>query len=658
MATLFSIVTMLSMGLALECIFQEDLSSCKPGREIALFKYYGSQKYILQPRELQDDQTSMNFGEKCQKITDCLGKNLHKYLNFHLQDFANTNVPQCLQEYCEFMNTTEFCCSEKITSSTDASSTFTIQIATDKEIANPVCSIGLSKAVQSTIYLKCSWQKEYVGINSTITISGLENNGKANCNGTLEGNLQMMNLSPWELLHNQSQAYCSLQIPSIKSQPKCDYSQFINPQVRVVSVGEYVNVTCPQDSSLLTWKIITHNESLNLNVSSLTIVYLAKRVYENGFIIMCTLKSGYEETVLGMGKVIVREKTEVLSETTTNISTADAYNSSEHCCETFMTTTTTHTIAASSEQYMYVISIPATVLFVLVVAALFILQYCFINKKSSHKSCMKQEGRKISKSTPMDHDFAAYTGIPTENVNFTGSPNCSSIEHCLGRTNDTISQLNKSTTSLPCSVSCLTNTSKRINLSKSTSHLHSVQQSSNVTLLSLTNLDSHTCIDKEIERVNNSAKSKKTQIFEGSKNGCNTEVLDVLFDSHNYELLSLPCEETLNAKEKLNAEETLNALEPSTASDTHSSLSFNAEVHVEEGEPKHLQQTPNLENNTILGSSHEELDMLFASPNYELLSFPSTEILTAPGPSNLQGLPQNNLHDQETPQTPSCQLNK
>ena len=316
------------------------------------------------------------------------------------------------------MNTTGYCCSAGRANTIDYSSSFSIHIETHDKIIKPTCSISLSDNVQSTINLRCSWRKEYFGINSTIMMAGLGSGRYADCSDTHAGQLEMKNLSPWDFFQYHSEANCSLQIPNnnIDNQPSCNYSKRIIPKMSSIHVGESVNLTCPQNSSLLKWKEFTPNGIFGLDGSGSTLSYNATNVYEHGLIIMCTVQSDNGELVLGIGKIIVQQKTKGLSESkaSTCETTTDINYSSEYDSGTSIT----------SKLYELFIIITTFLSVAVLVCISFIFYLC---KKISCKLCP---------NTPQEHHVHVFHHqyVPSENSNIPATQNFLSTNAVLDET--------------------------------------------------------------------------------------------------------------------------------------------------------------------------------------------------------------------------------
>ena len=110
----------------------------------------------------------------------------------------------------------------------------------------------------------------------------------------------------WKYLHgplfgSKSEARCSINVTN----QTCKFSLYISPWISNISVGESIELTCPQSYGNLTWQEISSSGALILNASQQNITYHPSKVYENGVIIMCSFNSGTRELVLGIGKVIV-----------------------------------------------------------------------------------------------------------------------------------------------------------------------------------------------------------------------------------------------------------------------------------------------------------------------------------------------------------------
>ena len=146
--------------------------------------------------------------------------------------------------------------------------------------------------------------------NSTITLQGLQNGTHGKCS---DDGIRIKKIAPNALLQGSSEArvYCSLRIPNVNGdQPGCNFSLYINPSISNITVGESVDLTCPQSATNMTWWEIRSKELISLEpnvsvVSHKAVAFHASTPNENGFIIMCKdgVMSGDTEIVLGIGKV-------------------------------------------------------------------------------------------------------------------------------------------------------------------------------------------------------------------------------------------------------------------------------------------------------------------------------------------------------------------
>ena len=305
-------VTILHISHALQCVSKPKLSSCSPGRSITLFDQNEPFRWALQPINRSDESAykpRLHFpvGGACADMNVCHGNNVDLVRVRNILSNSLWNIYECFHHYCGLTEENYFCISEdkNATSANKHSSALSINTVQHIQNLNISCAIEMTgRNLERILNFKCMWNALYYGIQSVITIFDEESNMDYACAHLPEDGSHVMEISPWALFARTSEASCSLDVPYEQS---CNYSLYITPWISNITLGEAIDLTCPENYSQLKWQEISQNGVFILNAFEATITYYANKVYENGVIIVCSYESGNRELVLGIGKVIGKE---------------------------------------------------------------------------------------------------------------------------------------------------------------------------------------------------------------------------------------------------------------------------------------------------------------------------------------------------------------
>ena len=324
------ILTVFNLNHGLECVTRQDLSACKKGKTITLFGGKDIFTWMLMPKDNESEpkaEGTLDTGGKCGNVSKCAGHNVSNMISKIYNILEEPHVSTCLNLYCDKTGKTEFCYQVHVDvnekNNFKDSPNLSINMLSNTKIIHPGCSVVLREiSKEKVLDLKCTVRPEFVGVSSTITLLGLRNGTHGKCS---DDGIRIKKIAPNALLQglSEARAYCSLRIPNEnEDQPGCNFSLYINPKTSNITVGESVDLTCPQSATNMTWWEIRSKELISLEpnisvVSHKTVAFHASTPNENGFIIMCKdgVSTGDIDIVLGIGKVFVTE----VSETSSNL---------------------------------------------------------------------------------------------------------------------------------------------------------------------------------------------------------------------------------------------------------------------------------------------------------------------------------------------------
>ena len=315
-----------NLNHGLECVSRQDLSACKKGQTITLFGGKDIFTWTLMPKDNKSELIAagtLDIGGKCGNISKCAGHEGSNMVSKIYNILEEPHVSTCLNLYCDKTSETQFCYQVHVNEKNNFkdSPNLSINISSNSKTVQPACSVVLRESSREKVLdLKCTMRPEFVGVNSTITLLGLRNETHGKCS---DDGIRIKKIALNALFQSPSEAraHCSLIIPnSNQNQAGCNFSLYINPRTSNITVGESVDLTCPQSATNMTWWEIRSKELISLEpnvsvVSHNTVTFRASTPNENGFIIMCKdgVVSGDTEIVLGIGKVFVTEASETSS---------------------------------------------------------------------------------------------------------------------------------------------------------------------------------------------------------------------------------------------------------------------------------------------------------------------------------------------------------
>ena len=314
---LFS-VAVLEPVVAIECVSDVDLSNCSPSRNIILFSDSIMSTWVMHPDDgtypLQD---AILLSGACSKISACRDFTDLQNFGVFLSEFEPSGFLDCLSNYCQQANSSQFCCEEEAGMSYVNSSSVLITVMDESQIMAPSCKMELAQITAPVLDFICMYSNEYYGVEATLSMVAGQGELNSTCTNSDEpGFTKIENVSFSSLLDNTFEiaGNCSLQVPNIQQKPACNFSIYITPRISVMNVGESVTLTCPtynKTSGLLKWWGIGPEGRFPLTISEVSdtvITFHATKAYTNGLAILCSLQSD-DKQVLGIGKIFINEST-------------------------------------------------------------------------------------------------------------------------------------------------------------------------------------------------------------------------------------------------------------------------------------------------------------------------------------------------------------
>ena len=293
---------------------KKDFSFCRLGGRTTIFGQ-NNFSWALRTQNISSlSRHSDTDKQRCKSvdINACEGYNNTENEAYILQILEEEYFVPCLNRYCRSVKLGT-CFFENTTLANQ--DVFQVEVTINENIFIPSCLIELNEigSGEKTVDFVCKWSRlNMAGVNASLTISNIQTHEDNNYCANNIGMVKTKKLLPYAFLNmdEEANAYCTLSVPNLPSQPSCNFSLYISPRIGNVTVGERINLTCPYNASK--WSAIGRDRISDIDYS---VKYLSQTVvefhsntpYEDGCTVVCSTEdSDGKLSLLGIGKIYVR----------------------------------------------------------------------------------------------------------------------------------------------------------------------------------------------------------------------------------------------------------------------------------------------------------------------------------------------------------------